>query len=76
MWTKYPLKTNKKDPVLNVRLPKEIVEDLKARALCLGRSFEMELRLRLIRTLENDVSMDQSDKLLEAIYYTPEDASF
>lgn len=76
MWTRYSLKKMKSDPVVTFHLPDEIIKDIESRAKIFGRSFDMEFKLRLMRSLEKDNAMDESDNLLEAIFYSEENAYF
>ena len=76
MWTQYSLEKKKTDPIVTFHLPDEIIRDIESRAKVFGRSFEVEFKLRLIRSLERDNAMDQSDQLLEAIFYSEESTYF
>ena len=54
------------DPVITLKLPQSILMDLKARAEDNGQSLEVELALRLARSLERDLAMIDEDNGLAA----------
>ncbi len=48
------------DPTLEIRLPGRVLKDLVNRATENGRSVEVELALRLARSLEQDAERDET----------------
>lgn len=60
----YRIKANVKDPELRLTLSTEILKDLALRAEENGRSIEIEIALRLARSLERDEQMFTEDNEL------------
>lgn len=60
----YRVVANKQDPVLCLKLPSSILKDLAARSEENGYSIELEIGLRLARTLERDKAMHAEDDAL------------
>lgn len=56
----------KDDPTLTIRLPLDMVRDLVLRSEENGRDINVELAIRLARTLEHDQEMEEADRLLAA----------
>ena len=68
MQTQYRFATYSKDPILTAQLPRRIYHDLKQKAIENGRTLEVELMIRLARSLEKDAEMIEQDKLIENIF--------
>ena len=62
----YRIALHKNDPKLTLRLSKGLLKDLSKRALENGRDINVELAIRLSRSLENDLRMCEEDRLLKA----------
>jgi len=60
----YSVTTSKNDPEICLKLPKQMLKDLVIRAHENGRSIEVELALRLARSLEHDLAMLEADNKL------------
>ncbi len=55
---------------VTIRLPKRVIRDLVRRAKENGRDINIEILLRLVRTLETDLHMLEEDReLAEHCYY-------
>jgi hypothetical protein len=67
MSNRYNLVANAKDPQVTLRLPAKIVEHLALRATENGRTLQIEIAMRLARTLENDLRMVEEDNILAVI---------
>ncbi len=72
MWTQYDLADTEEDCKITLKLPGEMVDLLAERAKIFGRRPSVEMKLRLIRSLASDEMRDQTDAILEAIYYYEE----
>ena len=72
MYMKYSLKESGGDCLMTFKFPTELCEAVAVRAKVFGRSFETEMKLRLLRSLSKDELRDKTDELLEAIYYSEE----
>ncbi len=72
MCVSYSLKESGRDCLVNIKLPLELYESLCTRAKVFGRKLEIELKLRLVRSLLKDDLRDRTDELLQAIYYSEE----
>ena len=57
----YKINTTSKDPQVTLKIPANILRDLVLRAEENGNSVEVELALRLARTLERDLDMIEQD---------------
>jgi hypothetical protein len=64
MTNRYNLVASAKDPQVTLRLPAKIVEHLALRAIENGRTLNIEIAMRLARTLEHDMNMIEEDNLL------------
>jgi hypothetical protein len=64
MRNNYNIVATNKDPQVTLRLPKKILEDLALRATENGRTLQVEIAMRLARTLENDLRMIEQDNNL------------
>lgn len=64
MNTRYNIIATNKDPQVTLRLPNKIVEHLALRAIENGRTLQLEIAMRLARTLENDLEMIEEDNML------------
>jgi hypothetical protein len=62
----YALVASKNDPELACKLPRQIIKDLVLRAEENGRSIEVEIAMRLARSLERDQEMLVADNQLAA----------
>jgi hypothetical protein len=60
----YAVVANAKDPQVTLRLPKKVVEHLALRATENGRTLQIEIAMRLVRTLERDLQMIEEDNVL------------
>jgi len=65
----YPISLNQDNPELTLGLPEQMVKDLVKRALENGRDIRVEIMMRLARSLENDLAMEEEDRLLAAECY-------
>lgn len=63
----YTIATNQEDPTVQIQLPEKIVQDLVLRAEENGRHIEVEIALRLVRTLERDLDRLVEDEVMQAI---------
>ena len=64
----YRLSTCPKDPEITIRMSPMMLKDLIKRSEENGTDPEVEILIRLSRTLENDKTRDLSDELLSAIF--------
>ena len=64
MTTNYKVVATTQDPELSLKLPSSILKDLVLRSNENGRSIEIEIALRLARSLERDQQMIENDNLL------------
>lgn len=60
----YRIAATKEDPFLSLKLPEAMLKDLVKRSEENGRSIEVEVALRLARSLERDQEMFSSDDAL------------
>jgi hypothetical protein len=60
----YNIVAGAKDPQVTLRLPNKIVEHLALRATENGRTLQIEIAMRLARSLERDLNMVEADNLL------------
>lgn len=68
MKSKYSLTSKTTDPVVHLRMPKALFEDLTSRAKSNARLLQTEIYARLARTLENNDEMMGHDRLLRLIF--------
>ena len=68
MQTRYRFNTNATDPVLCATLPQAMYDDLASKAAENGRTIDVELMIRLARTLEKDAEIMAQDELIEKIF--------
>ncbi len=64
MTTSYKVVATAQDPELSLKLPSSILKDLVLRSNENGRSIEVEIAIRLARSLERDQQMLENDNLL------------
>lgn len=64
----YRMSTNKNDPEICIKMPPRMLKDLIFRCEENGRDPNIEIIIRIARSLENDIQRDDSDKLLSAIF--------
>ena len=64
----YRMSINKNDPEICIKIPPRMLKDLIFRCEENGRDPNIEILIRLSRSLENDSKRDDSDKLLAAIF--------
>lgn len=64
MTTHYNVVATAQDPELSLKLPTSILKDLVLRSNENGRSIEVEIAIRLARSLERDQQMIENDNLL------------
>jgi len=64
----YRMNINKNDPELCIKMPPRMLKDLISRCEENGRDPNIEILIRLSRSLENDFQRDDSDELLSAIF--------
>ncbi len=67
MTYQYQIATNQEDPSVQIQLPEKIVQDLVLRAGENGRHIEVEIALRLARSLERDLDRLMEDEVMQAI---------
>jgi hypothetical protein len=60
----YKIVAGKEDPVLQLQLPTNILKDLAVRSEENGHSIELEIAIRLARSLERDREMCANDDAL------------
>ncbi len=60
----YNLQLKHNDPKITLKLPKKVVRDLVKRSQENGRDVNMEIMLRLVRSLERDLKMVSEDREL------------
>lgn len=65
----YRVRLKKTDPKIQLQLPLQMLEDLKQRAHENGRNLNIEIMVRLTRTLENDYHRDEFDRVFEKIFF-------
>jgi hypothetical protein len=65
----YQIVLDPEAPELTIRLPLAMIKDLMKRSTENGRDMNVELMMRLARTLENDLTRDEEDRLLAAECY-------
>ncbi len=65
----YNITLNPENPELTIRLPLDIIKDLVQRATDNGRDITVEMMIRLARSLENNLAMEENDRLLAAECY-------
>lgn len=58
---RYQITAKANDPVINLKIPANILRDLVLRSEENGNSIEVELALRLARSLERDMAMIEED---------------
>lgn len=64
----YRLAINEKDPEIVIKIPPTMLKDIVTRCEENGTNPNVEILIRLSRTLEKDKERDASDALLEAIF--------
>lgn len=64
MVSAYKIVATKDDPSLSLKLPQGILRDLAKRSEENGHSIEVEISLRLARSLERDQEMLENDEVL------------
>ena len=64
----YRMNINNNDPELCIKMPPRMLKDLISRCEENGRDPNIEILIRLSRSLENDIQRDNSYKLLSAIF--------
>lgn len=63
----YTRRLEKNDPSLTLKLPKKVVQDLVKRSQENGRDVNIEIMLRLVRSLERDLKMANEDHELAVL---------
>ncbi|NCX94481.1 MAG: Arc family DNA-binding protein [Gammaproteobacteria bacterium] len=66
---KYRLTTHADDPELILKLPQELVKDLVQRSQENGRSINIELAMRLARSLEGDLVLPNSSEFINNVFF-------
>ena len=64
----YRMNINNNDPEICIKMPPRMLKDLISRCEENGRDPNVEILIRLSRSLENDIQRDKSDQLLSAIF--------
>lgn len=57
----YNVSVKDSDPVITIKIPSEILKDIALRSGENGNSIELEIALRLARSLERDLKMIEDD---------------
>ena len=57
----YKLKVSECDPVIELKIPGEILRDVTLRSIENGTSIEVEIAMRLARSLERNLEMIEED---------------
>ncbi len=65
----YNIELNPSNPELTIRLPLNMIKDLVQRSSENGRDINIEIMMRLARSLEKDLAMEENDRLLAAECY-------
>ncbi len=65
----YDITLNQDQPELTIRLPLNMIKDLVQRSSENGRDITVEIMMRLARSLEKDLAMEEADRLLAAETY-------
>lgn len=74
MTDKYRLYIKPEDPSLTIQLPDEVINDLTKKAQEFGRSLNIEILLRLVRSLDLSDSVLAEHALLSEIFtHDPEE---
>ena len=63
----------KNDPEIHFVIRQDIWDDVKARAKENGRSLNVEILIRLARTLEDDYHRDEFDRNFEKIFFVDDE---
>lgn len=63
----------KDDPEISFPIRQDILDDVKKRAKENGRSLNVEILIRLARTLEADYHRDEFDRNFEKIFFLDEE---
>lgn len=69
----YKIRINDLTPRVKFKVTTEMLEDLKKRAHQNGRDFNIEVMMRLARTLERDTYRDECDQNYEKIFFVNDD---
>ena len=64
----YRLATNQKDPEITIKMSPTMLKDLITRCEENGTDPNVEILIRLSRSLENDCERDMSDNLIATIF--------
>lgn len=65
----YRFRITDDEPRLRFKLPQATLDALKKRAKENGRDLNIEIMMRLARSLEKDVYRDENDKIFEKVFF-------
>lgn len=69
----YTIRVTDNDPRIKVKMSPEMLAEVKKRAHQNGRDLNIELMMRLARTLERDNYRDEIDDLFVRIFFVNDD---